>query len=497
MNFTTFVTNIKNYFTRQKTYNPETKHTIEKWMGHKKVYDLTGNILSDSYENGREKIKISYYPGTDPRHARKRVMKTVHYSKKSTDFYEKWYLLGGEEYAVVHGKTDSPTLSQTPVYLYLQGDYMYSYGILQNLRKQMFQEMQKGGFAVDLKKIASDYSEELDRISISYPARKKYEKPVQYFSEPSVKDEYPSELSIENEHPSEPSIENEPSKTVQELPKISEVKPVMEEKPQVKPQVNTSENIVPQKPEIFFVAAEVEKTPEELKQDRWETQLLQRMEKHDVLLAQKAKVEGSVRMKPERKAERLASLERRIRQNEKAQAILNRKLTILATTKNRDEWKKIKQEERQDYVDMSAEHKQERTKIAGLPENASAEEKSRERLELKQVKQLKKESYDGYRFATKVVRMNNITLRKLRDTKRQNTIFELSYIVREKMALEKALKIEKDMFNLFKIQERLNELSRQKIALIRGYQATRKPSKTAKVGLVQPMLPGMSDQLSK
>lgn len=82
--------------------------------------------------------------------------------------------MGGEKYATVRGKTDSPTLSQTPVYLYLQGDYIYSYDILQNLRKQMFQEMQKGVFAVDLGKVAYKFSEELDRISTSYPARKKY-----------------------------------------------------------------------------------------------------------------------------------------------------------------------------------------------------------------------------------------------------------------------------------------------------------------------------------
>lgn len=381
--------------------------------------------------------------------------------------------IGRRKYATVRGKTDSPTLSQTPVYLYLQGDYIYSYDILQNLRKQMFQEMQKGVFAVDLGKVAYKFSEELDRISTSYPARKKYANSAQKSNERS--------------------IENEVQKIVQEPLKSAEAA----EKPQANLQVNTAGNAIRQTPQVFFVEAEVEKTPEELKQDRWETQLLQRMEKHDALLAQKAKVEASARMKPERKAERLASLERRIRQNEKAQAILNRKLAILAATKNRDEWKKIKQEERKDYVDMSAEHKQERTKIAGLSENASVEEKSRERLELKQVKQLKKESYEGYRFATKVVRMNNVVLRKLRDTKRQNTIFELSYIVHEKMALEKALKTEKDIFNFVKMQERLNELSRQKIALIRGYQATRKPSKTAKVGLVQPLLPGISEQLAK
>jgi len=234
-----------------------------------------------------------------------------------------------------------------------------------------------------------------------------------------------------------------------------------------------------------------EKPTNEMKRDRWETQLLERMEKHDELMAQKAKIESATRMKPERKAERLVSIERRIKQNEKAQAILNRKLAILEATKNRDDWKKIKQEERRDYVDMNAEQKKQRAKMAALPKDAPVVQTQQERSELKDVKQLKQESYVGYRFATQVSKMTSKSLQKLRDVKRQNTIFELSYIVREKIALEKAIKTEQDMFRYIEMRDRLQELKRQKVALVVGFRAVKPKKKAKTIGPVQQMLPGM------
>ena len=454
MILTRLMDRMKAYFIPHKSFDAKNKHIVKKWLGHTKVYDITDCLLSDTYETPRTKIVKTYYPGTGEDEARSRLLQESHYSKTSPDFSEKWYLLGHHKFAFVKGKTNAPNLSQKPVFVYEEGDYLFPYQILRNLKQSIFDEISgaKSVFRVNLNTLATRLNETLMDFPDNFPLRQQYmDKTIADTHHPVHKEQVAQQPNLTAQLPT-PSPLTSQEKAVPEAPKTVS---------------NTPKELLVKIPHKVFEVP----SPEQLKQNKWEDQLLQRMEKHDWLIQQRAKIEASVRMAPERKKERLLSLNRRIKQNEKAQAILNRKLSLLQAIRNRDEWKQIQQEERKDYKDMSAQQKAQKIKLKTVQNADSKTTIDSEKLELKQIKQLKQESYEGYRFATRVTKMAGRSVQKLRDTKRQNTIFELSYIVHDKMALEKAQKTETDPIKKAALQQQIAALRQEKRNLIAGFKA--------------------------
>lgn len=437
---------INDFIIPHQTYDESRKQISRKWLGHTKTYDLLGHILSDRYDTRKEKIRITYYPGTKPKKRKSHILKRLACSKRSHNFMEIWYGLDHKRYAVVKGQTDDPNLGEIPVHVVFDQTASFPYQVLLNLKHSTFRKFQKGQnlFSVDLPTEATYLSDTLQRLH----------------SAPALREKYLTDSTS--------AAAKQPQKSVETATKgnAEQNAPVMEQL------------VTKQQPTV------------QEKREEWTEQLLDRMEKHDSLLAQKAKVESSLRMKPERKAQRLASIEKRLKQNEKAQAILNRKLKILEATQNRDDWKQIKQQERFDYTSLSAEQKRKQQMFADFEGPHQQQEVLAHKTDIREIKQLKKEAFEGYRFATRATKIANTTLRKLKDVKRQNTIFELSYVVREKIALEKAFKTETDMFKKFSMEERLRELKRQKREIVSAFREAKSQKNKSKQAIVQPILPG-------
>ena len=207
-------------------------------------------------------------------------------------------------------------------------------------------------------------------------------------------------------------------------------------------------------------------------------------------------------MDPAKKAERLASINKRLMQNERAQHILNTRLHAFQMAQDRDILKQFKVEERSEYKQWQAEIKKANTEIksGSLTANQIAQRKA----ELKQMRSFKKQAFSDYRMATQGAK-RTVTESKLKSTRRQKAIFDLNVIVREKMALETALATELDIFKRAEMSDRIAALKAQKRALLNTFKAAAQKKKslitTVRVADLkrahQPLLPAFQTKDSK
>ena len=167
------------------------------------------------------------------------------------------------------------------------------------------------------------------------------------------------------------------------------------------------QNDTPKKSEQAADTPVIQKKPketDEMKRDRWETQLLQRMEKHSLLVARKEKILKS-KMKDENKEKRLTSINRQLLQNEKAQYILNRKLSVLDATQNLNGWKQTTKEERSNYTELNRDLKGLTQTIRQLTkEHRPKHILKSQREDLTALRQLKTETLLDYRTAQKATK---------------------------------------------------------------------------------------------
>lgn len=445
-----FLNRVKQRFLPVVTYDNKSGTETHTWLGHKKVYDFEGYIVSDTYRDRDYIITRTYFPGTPRNASHKRVFNTRYASAKTgalTD--EVWHNLKGKKVAY-------SSSAQPNAVLLLNNDSVERITTrehLDNKIQSLLDMVQTRTLIVnyDLR----DMSEKINQTM----AQMIHEAP---FSMPRKK----SELSH-----------------------IAPVKIVEEVKQPVVAPAPVVEQAAPVKPKLTA----------EQRKDRWEEQLLKRMEKHDFLMAQKAKVEASARMDSQKKAERLASIQKRLMQNEKAQYILNTRLRALQMTQDRAIMKQFKVEERSEYKQWHAEIKQATAEIKSG--TLSNEQIAAKKAELKQMRQYKKQALTDYRSAMAEIKdeRKKEELRKLKNIKRQKAIFEWNMIVREKDALEKAKNAETDASKRTELKNRIDALNAQKRAVLNTFKApAQKKEKPIRVAdlkrAYQPLLPAFQKQ---
>ena len=428
------------------TYDEKGHRTIRTIFGHERTYDKEGYLISEKFRTSRGLVTNFYYPGTRRFQLRKKILSSRIDLENSSEFRESWFDIKRNVYAFVQGMVVGEKEKSTVVILRDNVPQKVTHEMLLQKRDEIFDLLDKRTDLVDynLDEMAKLLS---DRIVQSH----------EQF------------LQISKSTEATTKIEEQSKQQEKQLPD-PEQKPVVEN---VQPKAELEQS---KEPESAPKAAAL--TTKE-KKDRWEDQLLRRMIKHDELAAKKEKIEASKRMSAERKVERLASVEKQIKQNEKAQAILKRKLAILEATQLRDDWKTFAKEERAEYKALSEDLKTKRTLVKTYPA-ADKEGRAVQSADLSQDRKLKQMSFRDYRTASLATKNSNITLRKLRDVKRQQVVFELSQIVQEMKALENALRTERDMFQYMSMNERLRQLRAQKREIVIGYRDAVQARKNAK-----------------
>ncbi len=445
MSFRSTLRKMKNYFIPHTEIINAAGYVKKTWLGHERHYDQRGCILSHRYQTPTKKVLITYYPGTDKNYADNFVLRKRVEEKKTRNAVERWFTFNQHLYATVKGKVDEGLLEDSYISIHFTHELApFRYHVLNNLKRAFFRAIADNSLSrFDLKKTAKALSEEMKQLHSDEAVQHKYES-----TRSTTKD---SSHSLAKE----------------------------EAKPQVQqPSPNPSEEPVEQVKQ---------KPTDDERRDRWETQLLQRMEKHDLLVARRKKILSS-KMKPENKEKRLASIDRQILQNEKAQYILNRKLSVLDAAQNLSGWKQTIKEERANCAELRKDIKGLTQTIQELNQHHKPKNiLSLQRSDLSELRQMKADAVVDYRVAQKATKVAAIQLKKLRNVKRQDVIFELSYIMKEKSAIEQAMKTETDIIEYARMRDRLKELRLQRRLLIRSYKPATK--KTSTKGIFQPTLP--------
>jgi len=444
-----FLDRVKQRFLPVVTYDDTNGTQTRTWLGHTKVFDFEGYLVSDTYTDRGQTITKTYYPGTSPKSSRKGILNKKYTDEHGVSMDEVWYDLKGKKIAYT-------SIEQPGAMLLLNNDEAARI----TTREHFYQTIQPILDMVQTRTLLVNY--DLQDMSQMLNQKITQMRTTAPLAKPIQKKEEPARVT--------------PAQTIEVAQPVAE--PAQPE--------------TPAKPKL---------TPEQRK-DRWEEQLLKRMEKHDFLLAQKAKVEASTRMDPAKKAERLASIQNRLIQNEKAQHILNTRLRAFQMAQDRDILKQFKVEERSEYKQWQAEIKQANAEIKSG--SLTPDQLAKRKAELKEMRAFKKQAFTDYRMATQGAR-RTITESKLKSTHRQKTIFDLNVIVREKMALETALATELDIFKHAEISDRLAVLTAQKRALLQAFTASQKKKKasaaTTRVADLkiprQPLLPAFQAKDSK
>ena len=457
MNLRHFLTKLKDTCIPAVSENSEERTKTVTWLGHTKTYDFEGYLVSDTvhYRNNTA-VSRTFYPGTKRFQLKKHILRKQQYKNdQQTD--ELWYDTNGKMMAYrSHHDPDTMLLLDHGIPArYTTHEYFV------RAMSPWLDLIKKRTTIInyDLSEMSSELSTELRLMLDKAP------------SNPAVT---PVKVDYTPIHPISYTPTPQPAKVEEVVTKETTA--------------STPAPVKPEKPKL---------TPE-MRKDRWEEQLLKRMEKHDLLMAQKAKIENAPRMSAEKRAERLASVNKRLLQNEKAQHILSSRLKALEMAKDRDTLKQFKVEERSEYKQWQAEIKKatQDIKSGTLSQEALAARKA----ELKEIRSFKKQALQDYRMATKSTKQTSIALRKLKSTKRQKAIFDLNEIVREKIALETALKTETDIFKYAQEQERLEQLSAAKRTILRNFKLDTKknPPRVADMHRpVQPLLPAFEKALNK
>ncbi|MBQ4471769.1 MAG: hypothetical protein II942_00770 [Alphaproteobacteria bacterium] len=457
-------TRIRNYVRPHTTYNYSTRLWETTWLGHTKAYDFEGYLVSDTFQDHGYRIVNTFIPGTKSRQFKKRILCQRQYEMDTNVLSDEiWYDAQGKKIAYYSDAQPEATLlvkDSEPEYVTTREAFNEKVSpVLDLIRKRSFvinynlDEMTHHVYSR-----LSDFFKTAPSLSV--PGKEKQEKAQQT---PEATKEVPVKPVVE-------------SPVVPEAVKEEPVKKVVAPRPKL--------------------------TPAERKA-RWEERLQKREEKHAQLLAMKAKVEASKRMNPERKAERLASLNERLMHNERAQHLLKTRLAALAAAQKRDEWKQIKADRQAVYHALQAKLQQKRREFKATKEVLSKEDLALYRQDFKQSTAEKKQALADYRAAIKSTKLASVETRKLKSTKRQKTIFDLAVIVREKDALERSLKTEMDMFKHADMSNRVEELRFKKRALLNKFKEMTRPRQVVlpQVALMvrprQPLLPGFQETIEK
>ena len=455
---------IRNYVRPQTTYNYDDGVWETTQFGHTKTYDFEGFLVSDKFCENGYRIVNTFVPGTKKHQFKKKVLCQRQYAETGVLTDEIWYDAEGQKVAYYSNAQPNATLllkDSEPEYVTTREAFNQQLApILDMLRHRTF--------------VVNYNLGELTHMVYSRLNKFLETAPSFVQSKQQKTEESKSAPVAEKESPVVEQVTETPV-----VPEVAVAEPV--------------KKVVPPRPKL---------TPEERKA-RWEERLQKRQEKHTQLLAMKAKVEASKRMNPDKKAARLASLDERLMHNERAQHLLKTRLAAMAAAQKRDEWKKIKADRQVAYHALQAKLKQKRAEFKAAKDSLSKEELAACRQEVKQSSDEKKQALSDYRFAIKSTKLASVTTRKLKSTKRQKTIFDLATIVREKDALERALKTEMDMFKHADMSNRLDELRFKKRALLNKFKEISRPRPVVlpSIALVvrprQPLLPGFQENFEK
>ena len=429
---------LRNRILPQTTQDTTTGGKIVSWRGHTKVYDFEGYLVSDAVQDDVITIKKTFYPGTTRFTPKKKVLRHQVFTNGT---------LTDELWADVNGKPAVSWCDSLPDQITLADLFKTRIPNAHDAFKkdviQLLEDFQKRTTIINYN--PKEIAHILDSSLRSYRFGKT-------LSKASVTSKTTDEPQKQETSVPRPTITLKPAPFVATKPA-----PVATTKP-VRPKL----------------------TPE-MRKDRWEQQLLMRMERHDVLLAQKRKIESRRYINLAKKEKQLASVNARLIQNERAQHILRTRLQALSVANDRALLEQMKKEARSVYQQWQQEMKERR---AALKNSNTPTVTAQQKEELKEIQRFKKESLIDYRLATKTLKVTKSSLKKLKSTKRQKTIFDLAVITREKETLERAIKTETDIFKYCAIRDRLVQLTTQKRSLLVGFRSMMAPK--AKVQAPQP-----------
>ena len=446
MKFTHILNRIKNRLFPEPVYNERTHLWEVKKFGHIKSYDFENFLVSDSVHHRNYSATNIFMPGTLGSSLRKYLFTRCVYDTTGKLKCQFWYNRTGDVMALaIPSEPDKIVLAQ---------------------KHKVSRVINRADFDKAIDPIihiikSRTYIVNVDLREISHRL---------YHAMEDVLQNAPNFTPIKHDKSEEIANVVETPSVVKETSNPIFIKPVAEPAPYltVKP-----------------TFARPKLTPEE-RHARWTEQLKKRKEKHAILMAAKEKVLASKRIKPEKKAERLASLNKRLMHNERAQHMLQTRLKAIETLQKRDELKRTTKEH---YQQVSARLKQKRTEFKATKEVLSKDELAWCRKDFKKTVAEKKQAFAEYRAAQRSAKKSTIVARKLKSRKRQRTIFDLARIVREKDLLERSLKIEKDTLTQYEMTCKLESLRLQKKTLLEDFKKITAPKTIHVAEMTRPVQP--------